>query len=201
MAKKSMADCVYDLDFEEAYSRWKDTSARWKSEWYAVCETIYSKAKEWSQKYILDPISRTIKKIASIKEIFAAKVKNTNILIADDCPEWNNSSGVEKCYLIEFFNEKFESIASKVGTTVRTVQTRIREELKSKTYQNMGAKYCVIHRVYDCGDIPAEGVESLFRAEYIKRYPASFCKNDRFIKEHFDYAEADKIFKNYIEKA
>ena len=142
-----------------------------------------------------------LKKIASIKEIFAAKVKNTNILIADDCPEWNNSSGIEKCYLIEFFNEKFESIASKVGTTIRTVQTRIREELKSKTYQNMDAKYCAIHRVYDCGDIPAEGVESLFRAEYIKRYPASFCKNDRFIKEHFDYAEADKIFKNYIEKA
>ena len=91
-----------------------------------------------------------------------------------------------------------ESICSKVGTTTRTVQERIREELRSDTYKKMGAVRCIIHRVYDCGEIPAEGLESMFRATYIRKYPNSFHKNDRFIKQKFDLAEADKICKGYL---
>ena len=89
-------------------------------------------------------------------------------------------------------------VCSKVGTTIRKVSERIREELTSKTYAGMGAVHCVINRVYECGDLPAEGVESMFRAKYIKMYPNSFHKNDRFINEHFDLKQADNFFKEYI---
>jgi hypothetical protein len=62
----------------------------------------------------------------------------------------------------------------------------------------MGAVRCVIHRIYDCGNIPAEGLESYFRAKYIRKYPESFKKNDRFINEKFDLKEADCIFSEYF---
>ena len=105
---------------------------------------------------------------------------------------------MQKCYLIEFFDKEDNSLCSKVGTTKRTVQQRLREELRSDTYKKMGAIRCVVHRVYDCGEIPAEGLESEFRAKYIRKYPHSFYKNDRFIKQTFDLAEADKICKGYL---
>jgi hypothetical protein len=75
---------------------------------------------------------------------------------------------------------------------------RMREELSSPTYTRMGAVRAVVDRVYDCGNIPAEGLESYFRAEYIKQFPNSFKKNDRFINEDFDLAQADEIAKNYL---
>ena len=85
-----------------------------------------------------------------------------------------------------------------MGTTTRTVIQRLKEELRSNTYKKIGCVRAVVNRVYDCGDIPAEGLESYFRALYIKRYPQSFKKNDRFMNEWFDLAEADKIVATYF---
>ena len=76
--------------------------------------------------------------------------------------------------------------------------SQLKEELKSATYTKMGCVRAVVNRVYDCGSLPAEGLESYFRAAYIKKYPESFKKNDRFISTFFDLAEADKIAATYL---
>lgn len=202
MTVKNMAWYEANNDFEGAFERWQTTSFTWKGRWFETCSKIFQSTKEWVNKYIIDPVNKTIHKIEPIKIRFAPRVRDEAISIPGDCPEFDNSHGLEKCYLIEFYNELGELICSKVGTTVRTIQERIREELKSKTYSGMGAKTCVIRRVYNCGEVPAEGAESRFRSEYIKKYPKSFKKNDRFINIQFNYSEADKIFADYIgEKA
>lgn len=197
MAKKSMAKCLADNDFESALERLETTTGRWISEWYEVCETIFNRCKEWAKKYFLDPIGKTIGRLVDGKSIFS-KLRKDDIELSNTCFIENNENNVEKCYLIEFFDSDNNSICSKVGTTSRTVQERIREELNSETYKDMGAVKCLIHRVYNCGDYPAEGLESYFRAKYIKKYPDSFHKNDRFIKQTFDYAEADRICAEYF---
>ena len=51
--------------------------------------------------------------------------------------------------------------------------------------------------MYEC-DTEAEGVESWFRAVYIRKYKGSFKKNDRFFGVDFDLKEADKIFADYV---
>lgn len=188
---------IDNSDFEGAKARFENTSARWKSYWFSACEEIFNTCKEWAKKYVLDPAAKAIRKITTIKEIIP-KVRKTDISFSEGCVIQNNEDRTQKCYLIEFFDKDNNSICSKVGTTIRTVQQRIREELGSKTYKNMGAATCVIHRVYDCGNIPAEGLESFFRAKYIRKYPNSFYKNDRFICEKFDLAEADKIYTEYM---
>lgn len=103
----------------------------------------------------------------------------------------------EKCYLFRFYDENKNLVCSKVGTTTRKVVQRLKEELRTKTYAD--CRFAIIDRVYDCGDIPAEGLESRIRAEYIKKYPNSFKKNDRFINTYFDLKEIDKIVKEYFD--
>ena len=192
--------CSYYLkrnDFEGAVERFESTTRQWKAHWFEVCETIYKRCKEWAEKYVLDPIKLTITKINSVIANFFPRIK-CDISVATDCVIDCNIKGVQKCYLIEFFDINRNSICSKVGTTTRTVQQRVSEELRSKTYKRMGAVSCVIHRVYDCKDFPAEGLESYFRAKYIHKHPGSFCKNDRFIAEKFDLKEADEIYNEYL---
>lgn len=104
----------------------------------------------------------------------------------------------EICYLFEFYTKEKVFICSKVGTTTRTVRERLKEELGHDTYKKMGAEFAVVHRVYKCGEIPAEGLESRIRAEYIKKYPKAFKKNDRFIGEYFDFKLCDAIAKEYL---
>lgn len=194
---KSAKNYIEQNDLEGAKEKLDTSTGRWKSHWYATCETIFNSCKEWAKMYVLDPIAKTVKKIIEGKAFFP-KLRKTDISASEDCIIENNEKNVQKCYLIEFFDENDESICSKVGTTTRTVQERVREELRSNTYKKMGAVRCLIHRVYDCGKIPAEGLESMFRATYIRKYPNSFHKNDRFIKQKFDLAEADKICKGYL---
>lgn len=184
-------------DFEGAKERLDNTNDRWRSHWYETCVEIFNACTEWSKKYVLDPIAKAVRKLTTIK-VFAPKVRNEDITFSEGCVIQSNEDRAEKCYLIEFFDENKNSICSKVGTTIRTIQQRVREELSSKTYKKMGAVSCVIHRVYDCKGIPAEGLESYFRANYIRKYPNSFCKNDRFICAKFDLAEADKIYSEYV---
>lgn len=187
----TMQDYVINNDLEGAVSRLNTTTPRWYDKWFEVCKEIYNANKKWAKLYIIDPIAKTIKKL-----IVFPKTKKSGIDVAEGCSF--EIAGTEKCYLIEFFDENDNSICSKVGTTTRTVLERIREELNSKTYKSMGAVRCVIHRIYDCGNIPAEGLESYFRAKYIRKYPESFKKNDRFINEKFDLKEADCIFSEYF---
>lgn len=195
---KSAETYIAQNDFEGAKERLEGANLRWKSHWFNTCEQIYNSCKEWAKMYVLDPIAKTVQKIISAQVNLFPRLKKEDISYSDKSIIQTNEDRRQKCYLIEFFDKNDESVCSKVGTTIRTIQERIREELNSKTYKNMGVVRCMIHRVYDCGNIPAEGLESEFRAKYIKKYPNSFYKNDRFINEKFDLAEADRIYAEYM---
>lgn len=192
---KSMNWYVDNNDFEGAVERFESTSPRWKGAWFDTCEQIFKQCKEWAKTYILNPLERTIKKITKIATQRKSKYSEA-IQILEGVELLNEAK--EKCYLFRFLDEEDEMVCSKVGTTTREVLQRLKEELRSNTYKKLGCVKAVIERVYDCGEIPAEGLESYFRAMYIKKYPQSFKKNDRFMGEFFDLQEADKIVAQYF---
>lgn len=156
-------------------------------------------AKSTVQNYIRYKYSNLLDKAKKIFNKFFRKsrrnyskaIQTNNVDLLDNAKE--------KCYLFRFYDANNNLVCSKVGTTTRKITQRLKEELRSKTYSN--CVYAVIDRVYDCGEMPAEGLESLIRAEYIRKYPNLFKKNDRFIKTLFDLEEIDKIVQNYLQIA
>lgn len=156
-------------------------------------------AKSTVQNYIRYKYSNLLDKAKKIFNKFFRKsrrnyskaIQTNNVDLLDNAKE--------KCYLFRFYDANNNLVCSKVGTTTRKITQRLKEELRSKTYSNCA--YAVIDRVYDCGEMPAEGLESLIRAEYIRKYPNLFKKNDRFIKTLFDLEEIDKIVQNYLQIA
>lgn len=189
---------IENNDFEGAVERLESTSPNWKKKWYAVCEAIYNKCKDLAKKWILNPLDHTVTQIGKIVTKKYSKYNN-RIQIAEGIDTLDHAN--QKCYLFSFFDADDNLVCSKIGTTVRTIRERLREELNSDTYVKMGCVRAVINRVYDCGELPAEGLESYFRAKYIKKYPDSFKKNDRFIGTHFDLLAADKIAEKYLSLA
>lgn len=105
-------------------------------------------------------------------------------------------NGTQLVYLIRLLNEKEQLVWSKVGTTTRAIDTRMREHLRY--YKKAGVAKVEVNRIYDCGELPAEGLESEFRARYMRKYPGTFQKNDRFTSVEFDLTEADEIAKSYL---
>lgn len=183
-------------DFEGAKERFETTSPSWKNRWFEICMKIYNRCKELANVYFLNPINKTITKIAQVVGKRRSKYDDFIQINADLAKDYDK--GKEKCYLFTFYNENNEMVCSKIGTTTREVRKRLVEELKSKTYKEMGCVRAVINRVYDCGELPAEGLESYFRAMYIKQFPNSFKKNDRFMNTFFDLKKADEIALAYL---
>lgn len=107
-------------------------------------------------------------------------------------------SGKQLVYLYKFYYDNGELICSKVGTTTRLPEQRLKEEIRY--YRNHGidvgdAKICSI---IDCGNIPAEGAESYTRAQYIRKYPGAFCKNDRFFGVDIPTKSFNKFVNEYL---
>lgn len=198
MAKKSAAVCIADNDFMSALENLERANARWANYWFECCLTIMENDPHWKAQFEPDeeycqfhPITtnRLAPQMRQIwyhngKEIFI----NGEFSLLDEAEQ--------KCYLFRFFDSEGNLICSKVGTTIHPILIRIKAELRE--YEKLDAKTCVIDRVYDCGQIPAEGMESYFRAEYIRKHPTAFRKNDRFFSVAFDLAEADRIFSAYL---
>lgn len=103
---------------------------------------------------------------------------------------------VQQLYLIRLLDKDGDLIYSKVGTTTRSTQSRMKEHLRY--YYDNGVRSLQVTRLWDCGDMEADGLESQFRAHYIKAYPGTFKKNDRFINVEFDLEEADRIAASYL---
>lgn len=143
-------------------------------------------------------VTRFVRKV--VEKVATYRKSKYDEIINDNGYDIRKKDG-EQCYLFRFFNDDEELLCSKVGTTTRTVRQRLIEELRSKTYKGMGATHAIIDRIYNCGELPAEGLESLIRSEYIKKYPKSFKKNDRFIGELFDLDLCDSIAHEYLEMA
>lgn len=104
---------------------------------------------------------------------------------------------INKIYLVRFYeNNKF--LFSKVGTTKRTVKTRVKEEIKA--YEKSGyviTEVKIIDFIKVENEALALGVECQLKARLIKKHQNDFIKNDRFtIKIKKD--EFQKIVKKYL---
>lgn len=189
MAKPTWKYYIENEDFAGAYERYETAPTNWKRHWFDVCVQIAEIVPQ--KEYIIDLSTGEIYEKAKVpRKTYTYDIDENGVDLLD--------SAYQKCYLFKFYNEKNELVCSKIGTTTRKVKQRLREELKSKTYLNMGCTSAVIDRVYDCKDIPAEGLESFFRALYIRQYPNAFKKNDRFLEEEFDLDVADEIVRKYF---
>ena len=167
-SKKSYQSCIADLDYETAIWNFENTTNRWKKYWFNCLIELYEKCEEFTKKYILDPIKLTVIKIQN--SLSKSRKSKYDDVIIDNGFDIRAKNG-EQCYLFEFYDNNNNLICSKVG---------------------------IINRIYNCGDLPSEGLESLIRSEYIKTYPKSFKKNDRFIGERFDFNLCDEIAQNYL---
>ena len=108
----------------------------------------------------------------------------------------------ELAYLFKFYDKDNNLICSKVGTTKRTIARRLGEELNAYA-KSHNEKISTIHHaevcsVWDCGRIPAEGAESMTRAIYIRAFPESFLKNDRFVEVDIPVSSFDAYVRNYL---
>lgn len=107
--------------------------------------------------------------------------------------------GKQLVYLFKFYDSAGKLICSKVGTTVRLPETRINEEVDYYIKHGYDVADWKICKVIDCGDIPAEGAESITRAAFIRKFPKAFCKNDRFFGVDLSVKAFEKIVEKYLE--
>ena len=176
-------------DLENAYHRFRTAYSNWKDHWWAVVEEIWNRCKDLAKTWWLDIKNRIL-----LPRALAPKSASTGAI------EWNGiqpmQNGAQQVYLIRLLDADNALIWSKVGTTIRETSKRMKEHLRY--YKKNGVCKLEVVRLWDCGEMDAEGLESEFRAHYIKKHPGTFRKNDRFINVEFDLDEADKIVANYL---
>lgn len=197
MKEKTSKQCVADGDFTTALLRLQKTNDRWEKYWFDCCNVIYEANSHLANEYSKDELNRNFQKRNRFETL-------TQIYYYDGKTIYTNGkidlldTAEQKCYLFRFYDEEQKLVCSKVGTTTKPILIRIKSELRE--YKKLNVITCVIDRVYDCGKIPAEGMESYFRAEYIRRHPQEFRKNDRFFNVSFNLEEADGIYQEYFRK-
>lgn len=114
-------------------------------------------------------------------------------------------AGSQLVYLFKFYDDGENLICSKVGTTTRLPEQRMKEEIrsykKSKNEKIASITHAEICSVIDCGEVPAEGAESVTRAYFIKKNPDKFMKNDRFVDVDIPTRTFNNIVNNYLKEA
>lgn len=178
---KTCADGLYEADNTEDRKRY----------YRALCRAIKD-APFLSEYYAINDSARLY-----VDKVFKKEAVHIvgNIIYEKGVMAFDN--GIQQCYLIEMYDRDDNFMYSKVGTTTRTTGKRMIEHLDYYQKENIG-KIRVL-RVYDCGNIDAEGYESLIRALYILNHPGTFKKNDRFINIHFDVNDVDRIVKKIVD--
>lgn len=104
--------------------------------------------------------------------------------------------GNQLVYLLRLLDGEGNLVWSKVGTTTRTIEERMSEHLRY--YRKYDIKTIEVTKVWDCGEVDAEGLESFLRSKYIRKYPGTFQKNDRFYQVEFDVEQAEKWVDFYL---
>lgn len=107
-------------------------------------------------------------------------------------------ANTEKCYLFKFYDNTDKLLFSKIGTTTRSIKTRLKEEIKSYRKGGFDIGKVEICEVINCGELPAEGAESICRAKFIKKYKGTFQKNDRFMEVDIPTTEFYEIVMGYL---
>jgi hypothetical protein len=93
----------------------------------------------------------------------------------DDVP------GQNTVYLIKFYTDNRETpVFSKIGTTERTVEKRLRDEIAYYRKRGFDIQSTDICKIVDCGTEKPERLESFLRAVFMGKYGEAWHKNDRF---------------------
>jgi hypothetical protein len=187
------------------------------AEMEALHESLRSCATSSQRKYRFDKMLAIWRAFPSVRKVwdylsearlfidrFVKKVQEVveNLLPPRMRVEWNGiqpmAKDVNQVYLIRCLDEKKELVYTKVGTTTRDTRERMSEHLSK--YAKEGVRFIEVKRLWDCGLMPPDGLESEFRAKYIKKYPHTFQQNDRFTRQEVDYEEADHIAESYLKR-
>lgn len=155
----------------------------------------YNEIANWT-KYAISTIRTYICKFLDLLD----KAKKTFYAITQKAKR-AILGGRQLVYLFKFYSADNQLICSKVGTTTRLPEQRLNEEIKYYVNHGIPVDHAEICSVIDCGELPAEGAESYARAEYIKKHPTAFCKNDRFFDINISTKHFNKIVNEYLGKA
>ena len=198
----SLRKCIETNDLLSCYENYQHANARWEHYWWEGVMAIYNASEQWKKQYKLDSllgeltlIETTI--ISNGRKIEYHKFRNGRAIpmeFMEDCGE--NIKDREIVYFFKFYSYD-ELLFNKIGTTTKDVISRLKQEIRyySKQFELTKVE---IHRIIDCGDYPAEGAESVLRAELIKQYPKAFRKNDRFFEVDISPSVFDNILNNYF---
>lgn len=102
-----------------------------------------------------------------------------------------NISNTQIVYLFKFFSPT-GLLFDKIGTTTKNAVSRLRDEIGEYS-KKFPIDRVEIHRIRSCGEIPAEGYESVLRGQLIADHPTAYRKNDRFFGADIDPAVFDSI--------
>ena len=94
MARKSAKQYIIEDDFEGAFERFETTTKQWKNYWFEVCQQIANNCQEFLQKYIINPIDKTIQVISREKKQKKSIYDNKIII---DCKDLMDNKN-EKCW-------------------------------------------------------------------------------------------------------
>ena len=162
--------------FEDAKERYENTCKSWKTRWWAVVCDIWNTFTEWQEKYDLDFDAMTIiKKV--IKKI-SKRVKKTRDDIIAKVPIIF-AKGTKLCYLFKFYDSNNELVYTKIGTTERTINERLTEELRQYR-KTKDIKYATVESVFDAGELFPEGIQDYIKGLWIRKYNKYYVRNDRF---------------------
>ena len=168
MPKKSAKEYISTNDFEGCLDRWEHCkNIKWSAHWFDTLVTIYENAKEWSKKYIIDPIEKTVTRIADCIKKTATKVKTL-------CEDESSYT-----YLINMFDESNNHVFTKIGKANNT--NRRFKELCKTHYSRENVTISRIEPIYvfQCrNDDLSQVLESFIRNLF--RKTRDFIPNDRF---------------------
>ena len=204
MAKPTCTWYINNNDLEGAYERFQITYRNWKDHWWKTVETIYKASAEWAKKYILDPVTRTLTAIQQkakkkCQQISTAIFELSNGVEVEFAENYGiDTDRTEKAYLFKFYEDvNIDPVFSKIGTSARSCFGRLKDEVRY--YRNAGFDITrvKVERIVDCGEMPAEAFESFCRSMFIKKYPGTWKKNDRFFGVDIAVEEFDKLWNLY----
>lgn len=197
---------IKDKNHEALYQKYLcANNKRWKGHWAEALISLCETDDEIKAKYQISLTDGIISIVVNEISILVKKKTGKKGSKYDEVVSYYNNldfdllenlSRRKLCYIIKFLDDDGNLVCGKVGTTDRQLMKRIQEELRD--YKEIGATKCIVQRVYDCGDIPPEGLESFIRAIYIKKHPKNYKVNDRFMCVEFDLMEVDKLAKEYL---
>jgi hypothetical protein len=161
---KSKADLIANNDFENAKIKFENANGRWKSHWFDCCQQIMNNCREWAKKYIIDPITMTIKAIGEM----ITKIK----------PKKDSTSHT---YLIKMFDTSGNWIFTKIGKA-DVIQKRM-NDFKNHEYKRnkvtIGSTEII--KEYELpNDDMAQILESFMRNFFRKTKSETYYPNDRF---------------------